>query len=135
MDFDKQDPITGARKEFLEMFLDALELSINDLYITHAVKCQQVKRFNYNFEDFSNCYGEWLKFELETIEPSHVIIAGRKVATILLNDNSIRAGDFSTFSKADTLVINDISYYLKSHDYEPLFKLAPLLKERWKLNE
>lgn len=102
----------------LNDFLDEIELSRNDVYITNAVKCNQnaktppkTKKRPPYFPEISACR-PWLDQELELIKPKAVLCLGRvALISVLRKEN-------------DKLKLSNYFNQILTVDYAP-FKIIP----------
>lgn len=140
-------PFVGLAGGKLSHFMDYLEVSRDDIYVTNAIKYRLFK-INPNTgkksnrpaksDEIKSSY-EWLVKELEILAPSLIITLGNVPLKSLLNDNKVSIGNFhGNLMRCREMNVFPLYHpasiiYNRSLEeiyYEDLNKLKEILKRR-----
>lgn len=122
---------SGFGETLTNMITKVLELSLDEVYFTHAIKCKALKSEHLN-EIAANSCKPFIFKEIEIIKPKIVLALGLDVYRFLSNDNDtldkIRA-TLLNFSNFDLFTIHDPRYIIKNPSLKKeIFEDLKLLK-------
>lgn len=97
-------PFVGASGKLLDKYLDAIDLSENDIYVANILKCRPPNNRDPKEEEELACIG-YLREQLNVIQPKIIVCLGRIAAyKIIKPDFKITAEHGKWFKKGGYLI-------------------------------
>mgnify|MGYP001066445650 CR=1 FL=1 len=79
-------PFVGRAGELLTKYLNEIDLSRKDIFITNIIKCRPPGNRDPNDEEIESCF-PYLKEQIKIIDPKVIVTLGRHSLATLLNRN------------------------------------------------
>lgn len=80
-------PFSGAMGDFFDKILKTVELSREEIYLTHLVKCRPSRNRMPSDEEIENC-SEYLQAEIALLNPKIIVTLGSVAAKFFLKDQT-----------------------------------------------
>jgi DNA polymerase len=91
-------PFVGVAGKFLDEMLISINLKREDVYIANAVKCRPSDNRDPSQEEKDSCW-QWLKKQVEIIQPKLIITLGRHSMNLFLPEQKISQAHGNVFKK------------------------------------
>lgn len=78
---------SGEAKELLAKMLTAINISLNDVYITSLLKCSVPSRYTVSANELEQC-NNYLKQQIQLIQPKLIIVLGETASRCLLQKDA-----------------------------------------------
>ena len=125
MEVREGKPFVGPSGELVDYMLDEAGLTREEVYIANVVKCRPAGNRPSHPEEKNNCWLNWLKLEIQSVDPQLILLLG-KDAQEAVTPASHPFGHLAEISgkKRTYLTSYHPSYFLRKGKIEEFIKVG-----------